>query len=85
MPASLPKLVLLDNTVLSNFAEVKRTDIVLSLWKACTTTPDAWRECQSGVAIGRLPEEAWKTLPITRLTPPEQELADRLLQRVRSR
>jgi hypothetical protein len=31
MSASQSNLILLDNTVLNNFAEVKRTDIVLSL------------------------------------------------------
>lgn len=56
MPTSKPKLILLDNTVLSNFAIVNRTDIVLRLWNASSTTPDAWQEFQSGFALGYLPQ-----------------------------
>ena len=78
MPTSQSKLILLDNTVLSNFAEVKRTDIVLSLCNGCTTTPEAWSELQSGIAIGRLPKNAWKTLHVTELTDLELDLANRL-------
>jgi predicted nucleic acid-binding protein len=78
MSTSPPNLVLLDNTVLSDFAEVKREDIVFSLWKTCTTTPDAWRELQAGIAFGHLSRIAWKTLPVTELTDSEQELASRL-------
>ena len=78
MPASQSNPVLLDNTVLSNFAEVKRTDVVTSLWKTCCTTQDAWREFQAGIAIGRLPKDAWKTLPVTELTDLELDLANRL-------
>ena len=78
MPSSQSNPVLLDNTVLSNFAEVKRTDVVTSLWKTCRTTPDAWREFQAGIAIGRLPKDAWKSLLVTELTDPELDLANRL-------
>ena len=78
MPASQSNPVLLDNTVLSNFAEVKRTDVVTSLWKTCCTTQDAWREFQAGIAIGRLPKDAWKNLPVTELTDLELDLANRL-------
>ena len=78
MLASQSNPVLLDNTVLSNFAEVKRTDVVTGLWKTCCTTQDAWREFQAGVAIDRLPRNAWKTLPVTELTDLELDLANRL-------
>jgi len=35
-------MVLLDNTVLSNFALIRRTDIITSIWQNCVTTQDAW-------------------------------------------
>ena len=78
MPTSQSKPILLDNTVLSNFSLVKRTDIVLRLWNNCSTPPDAWREDQSGVAIGHRPREAWESLALIELTEAEIELTKQL-------
>jgi predicted nucleic acid-binding protein len=78
MPTAQSRLILLDNTVLSNFAVVKRTDIVLQLWNACSTTPDAWQEFQSGIELGHLPGDAWKMIALTELTDIELEIAKRL-------
>ena len=63
MSTSQPDPILLDNTVLSNFALVKQTDLVLQLWPDCNTTADAWREYQAGVALGYLPKETWTAIP----------------------
>jgi hypothetical protein len=41
MPTSQSKPVLLDNTVLSNFALVKRTDLIRHLWDNCSTRGSA--------------------------------------------
>lgn len=41
-------------------------------------TKVVWRELQTGIAIGCLPKDAWKTLPVTELTDPELDLANRL-------
>lgn len=78
MPTAQSRPILLDNTVLSNFAVVKRADIVLQLWNACSTTPDAWQEFQFGIALGHLPGDAWKTIALTELTEPERAIAKQL-------
>ena len=75
---SQTKLVLLDNTVLSNFAVVQRTDIVLKLWKVVNTTPQAWDEFKSGITLGYVPYDAWKTIALTELAHTELEIADKL-------
>ena len=47
------RLVLLDNTVLTNFALVDRPDLVLDLWGPnCATTTEVMAEYQAGI-IGR--------------------------------
>ena len=44
------RLVLLDNTVLANFALIHRADLVLGLWgEAGATTQAAMAEYQAGV------------------------------------
>jgi predicted nucleic acid-binding protein len=75
---NLDKLVILDNTVLSNFALVQRTDLVTGIWKNCATTPDAWNEFMAGVILKRLPARAWKRLSIIELLPEEIEFQLRL-------
>ena len=47
-------LVILDNTVLSNFALVQRIDLVTGIWKNCITTPDAWNEFMAGVTLKKI-------------------------------
>lgn len=78
MPSSQSQPVLLDNTVLSNFAVVQRADIVLSLWESCATTQAAWREFQAGIRLGRLPGNMWQALPVIVLNDSENEVANRL-------
>jgi len=75
---SQPDTVLLDNTVLSNFALVKRTDLVLQLWPHSSTTANAWREYQAGVALGYLPKETWTALPLIYLNKTENKVAQQL-------
>jgi predicted nucleic acid-binding protein len=61
--------VLLDNTVLTNFALVGQTDLVTYLWGAAVSTTSAvMAEYQAGVAGGLLPPEAWAHLPVLTLT-----------------
>ena len=74
----LNKLVILDNTVLSNFALVQRTDLVTGIWKNCATTPDAWNEFMAGVTLKRLPVRTWKGLPVVELLPEEIEFQHHL-------
>ncbi len=51
----IQKLVLLDNTLLSNFALVHRTQLVTDVWQNCGTTSDAWNEYTAGISQNRLP------------------------------
>ncbi|MBI5351706.1 MAG: DUF3368 domain-containing protein [Chloroflexi bacterium] len=67
--------VLLDNTVLSNFAKVDRSDLALGLWSTCATTLETWQEYIIGLAIGKLQKNAWKSLEIVELNPSEHEFA----------
>ncbi|MFZ5822686.1 MAG: DUF3368 domain-containing protein [Chloroflexota bacterium] len=67
------KLVLLDNTVLSNFALVRRTDLITGIWKNCATTPQAWQEFQQGVLNGKSASGMWKRLQVISLS--EVEIA----------
>jgi predicted nucleic acid-binding protein len=66
-----PALVLLDNTVLSNFALVAApTKWVLDLWGRgiVATTEAVWREYQTGVSRRHLPADVWHGLPVLTLT-----------------
>ena len=74
----LNKLVILDNTVLSNFALVQRTDLVTGIWQNCGTTPDAWNEFMAGVTLKRIPARTWKGLPIVKLSLKEIEFQHHL-------
>lgn len=74
----LNNLVILDNTVLSNLALVRRTDLVTGIWTNCATTPDARSEFMAGVTLKRLPARTWKGLPVVELLPEEIEFQHRL-------
>jgi predicted nucleic acid-binding protein len=65
--------VLLDNTVLSNFAIVRRSDLVHSAFvEQVGTTEQAFAEMQDGVTIGKVPSCDWDWLARVKLTPGEQ-------------
>lgn len=71
--------VLLDNTILSNFALVNRTDLVFSLWGAnCSTTSAVMAEYNAGVAQRELPPDSWEQLALLELTPVEIAFAENL-------
>lgn len=71
--------VLLDNTVLTNFALVGRSDLVFALWGAnCMTTTAVISEYAAGVTGRDLPAESWRGLAQWTLQPAEQEFADHL-------
>ena len=78
MTPSQSNLVLLDNTVLSNFARIERHTLVIELWPSCATTLEAWQEFQTGILIGKLPKNAWKGLSIIELTKAEHEFSNGL-------
>lgn len=75
--------VLLDNTVLTNFALVARPDLVLDFWGAhCATTLAVMAEYQAGVSTRGLPAGIWDVLDQLSLQPAEQDFADRLPPRL---
>ena len=76
MPA---RLVLLDNTVLSNFALVSRPDLIIDLWgSSSATTPEVMREYEAGIAGRGLRSGIWDTLTLLALGPVERDFAGRL-------
>ena len=76
MGAHIDRPVLLDNTVLSNFALAGEADLVLRLWPESTcTTPSVLDEYAAGAAAGSLPADAWAGLPVVALTQEERAFA----------
>ena len=68
--------ILLDNTVLSNLALVRRADLPFRLWsEAVATTVAASAEFQNGVAAGLVPPGCWESLAVIELTAEEDALA----------
>jgi predicted nucleic acid-binding protein len=78
MTSSKANPVLLDNTVLSNFARIDRYNLVMALWPSCATTLEAWQEFLAGVIIGKLPKNVWKGLSLIELTADERESSNSL-------
>jgi predicted nucleic acid-binding protein len=71
--------VLLDNTILTNFALVDRAELVTRLWPtAACTTAAVMAEYAVGVAEGLLPADAWTDLPVVELAGEEAAFAERL-------
>jgi len=77
--------VILDNTVLTNFALVGRADLVIHLWPttACTTPP-VLDEYRSGTASELVPADSWADLTVIALTEEETALADSFSTRLGS-
>ncbi len=75
--------ILLDNTVLTNFVLVDRTDLVMRLWpQAACTTLSVLAEYRAGVASGLLPPDAWASLSVVTLTEEETAFAASLSPRL---
>lgn len=71
--------VLLDNTVLTNFALVGQPDLILDLWGTnCATTMEVITEYQAGIISRGLPANSWENLTRLTLQPAEQSFADQL-------
>lgn len=72
-------IVVLDNTVLTNFALVNRADLIYLLWPGIVCTTFAVQhEYKSAVEHGLLPENCWIDLPVIELTQAESQLANNL-------
>jgi len=76
-------MLLLDNTVLSNFALVNRIELLTkALGSQIATTPQVIDEFNVGVAKGRLPETKLDWLEVINLESEEETLFHELLIRV---
>lgn len=82
---SSARLLLLDNTVLSNFASVARLDVLIQALEGrrrLATTPQVIGEFNEGVVRGRLPKSDLGWLEITNLDNNEEVLFQELSRRV---
>lgn len=76
-------ILLLDNTVLSNFVLVNRIELLTeALGNEVATTPQVIGEFNDGVARGRLPETRLDWLEVVNLGTEEESLFRELLVRV---
>jgi len=68
--------IVVDNTVLSNFAQAQVNSAVISLWgdRVCTT-PEVISEYQAGIKAVGLPASAWIALEITEVFSQENDFA----------
>lgn len=79
----MSRLILLDNTVLSNFAQARVVSTIFSLWRSqiCTTT-ESMTEYTAGVTAAGLPKSAWSDLKIFELSQDEQDFGSSLSARL---
>jgi predicted nucleic acid-binding protein len=72
--------LVLNSTVLSNFALVGRTTWLYDLWPGhLVTTEQTMAELQVGVRLDRIPETDWSRLSIVALTESELALSQELM------
>jgi predicted nucleic acid-binding protein len=76
-------MLLLDNTVLSNFALVARFDLLIKAIEGqISTTPQVIGEFNNGVTRGRLPQTSLDWLEVVSLQAEEEALFQELLEHV---
>jgi predicted nucleic acid-binding protein len=71
-------VILLDATVLSNFARAGRLDLLRLALPEATTTPQVLTELQNGVDAGYFPAGSWDWLGVTELTTREEVYLSKL-------
>ncbi|MFN3763038.1 MAG: DUF3368 domain-containing protein [Anaerolineae bacterium] len=72
--------LVVDNTVMANFALVSHTDWLRAVWPGMLVTPvETWAELQAGIRLGRLPNADWSWLTVLPLTEEERNLRDQLI------
>ena len=83
MATGIARPVLLDNTVLTNFALADEARLVTCLWAtgACTTCA-ALAEYKAGATSGLVPVATWVSLPVVTLTEEETAFAAGLSPRL---
>lgn len=68
-------MIILDNTVLSNFAVVGQAELLLKAFgNVLATVPQVLNEFEEGVSFGRVPATDWHWLKLLQLTPDEKTL-----------
>jgi len=76
-------LVLLDTTVLTNFARVGLAQAIKDLWpKEACITAEALKEYQAGIRSAGLPPDAWHDVNVVKLTVEEESLASNIFSRL---
>lgn len=79
----MSRLVLLDNTVMSNFAHAQVVSAIYDLWgQSVCTTPDALAEYQDGIARVALPRLAWREIQVIKLSEEKQSFGLELSARL---
>jgi len=69
---SMPTVLLLDNTILSNFGQVNRPDVLFDLWGAIMyTTNCVMAEYRNGIISRSLAPKAWENLALLDPEPTE--------------
>ena len=77
------QIVVLDNTVLTNFGLVNRADLIIDLWPEIVyITADVLNEYRAGVQVAGLPANLWDHLPVISLSPSELALSLSLAHRL---
>jgi predicted nucleic acid-binding protein len=66
---------LADTTVLNNFAQIRRTDLLKAAWPDLAAPLPVWNELELGVRRGLVPACDWSWLKLIDLTEREQERA----------
>lgn len=66
---------LADTTVLNNFAQIQRTDLLEAAWPDLAAPIPVWNELELGVRRGLVPACDWSWLKLIDLTEREQERA----------
>ncbi|HEX5719759.1 MAG TPA: DUF3368 domain-containing protein [Thermoanaerobaculia bacterium] len=69
---------LADTTVLNNFAQIRRTDLLRSAWPDLAAPIPVWTELESGVRRGLVPACDWSWLKLLDLTEQEQARAEEI-------
>src|SRR5215210_358430 len=82
-PAGMPEPLLhrpslADTTVLNNFAQTRRTDLLRSAFPDFSTPIPAWDELELGVSRGLVPACDWSWLKIIALTERENARAEEI-------
>ena len=72
--------LVLDNTVMSNFALVERAGWLRAIWPSMlVTSSEAWDQLQVGIHLGRIPDTEWSWLAVLTLTEEERKVRDELV------